>query len=46
LALLLIVQVVAMAGDITSSEAPGTIAEAIRAEFGRIDVLVNNAGEC
>lgn len=37
-------QVVALAGDITSPQAPATIAEAVRAEFGRIDVLVNNAG--
>lgn len=37
-------KVVALAGDITSAQAPATIAEAVKAEFGRIDVLVNNAG--
>jgi NADP-dependent 3-hydroxy acid dehydrogenase YdfG len=39
-------QVVALAGDITSAEAPGTMVGALKSEFGRIDVLVNNAGEC
>lgn len=37
-------QVVALSGDITASEAPALIAEALKAEFGRVDVLVNNAG--
>lgn len=37
-------QVVALSGDITAAEAPATIAEALKAEFGRVDVLVNNAG--
>src|SRR4029450_1731677 len=30
--------------DVTSRTALGTMAERTRAEFGRIDVLVNNAG--
>jgi NAD(P)-dependent dehydrogenase (short-subunit alcohol dehydrogenase family) len=38
------IQVVALSGDITAAEAPATIAEALKAEFGRVDVLVNNAG--
>lgn len=37
-------KVVALSGDITAAEAPATIAEALKAEFGRVDVLVNNAG--
>jgi 3-oxoacyl-[acyl-carrier protein] reductase len=35
---------IAVAGDVTAREMPARIVEAARREFGRIDVLVNNAG--
>ena len=38
------VQVVALSGDITAPQAAATIGEALQSEFGRVDVLVNNAG--
>lgn len=35
---------VTVAGDITAADAAERIAIALQAEFGRLDVLVNNAG--
>lgn len=40
-----LLQVVALSGDITAPEATGMIAAALQSQFGRCDVLVNNAGE-
>lgn len=39
-------QVVALSGDITAADAASRVANALQAEFGRVDVLVNNAGVC
>lgn len=39
-------KVVTVAGDITAPDAAANIAAAAQQHFGRLDVLVNNAGEC
>ncbi|HEV7643108.1 MAG TPA: 2-dehydro-3-deoxy-D-gluconate 5-dehydrogenase KduD [Pyrinomonadaceae bacterium] len=33
-----------VAGDMADKDTPGKVAEAVIAEFGRIDILINNAG--
>lgn len=38
------VEVLALAEDLTDAEAPARIAAAVRERFGRLDLLVNNAG--
>lgn len=38
-------KVATVAGDITAVDAPSSIAKAVQEHFGRLDVLVNNAGQ-